>query len=60
MGAWDKFTGRDAMERSQEILRTKFPHERGLSAETAAAAQAGELEIVDDDPQSELLKEFNE
>ena len=57
---WDKFTGRDATERSQEALRHKLGFEKGLSAETAAAVHAGELEIVPDDPQSELLKDIHE
>jgi hypothetical protein len=57
---WREFTGADATERSQEILRTKFPHERGLSKQTMDAVHAGDLEIIEDDPQSELLKEINE
>jgi hypothetical protein len=57
---WREFTGHDATERSQEALRQKLGFEKGLSAETAAAVQAGDLEIVPDDPQSELLKEIHE
>ena len=57
---WDRFTGNDASDRSAEYLRGKFPHERGLSAETMDAVEAGELEIVPDDPQSELLKGISE
>jgi hypothetical protein len=33
---------------------------KGLSRETMDAVKAGELEIVDDDPQTEMLKEINE
>ena len=57
MGRWDKFTGADAALRFQEALRQKLGFEKGLSAETMAAVEAGELEIADDDPQAELLKE---
>lgn len=57
---WDRFTGADASQRSQDILREKFPAERGLSRETMDAVHAGELEIIPDDPQSELLREINE
>jgi hypothetical protein len=31
---------------------------KGLSAETMAAVQAGEAEIVGDDPQTQILKEM--
>jgi hypothetical protein len=57
---WREFTGRDATERSRDILREKFPHERGLSKQTMDAVHAGDLEIVPDELQSELLKDLNE
>lgn len=37
------------VESSERILREKDPPVKGLSAETAAAVERGELEIVDDD-----------
>lgn len=46
---WDLASGRLERERSQEILRDKIPPTKGLSAETAAAIERGELAIVDDD-----------
>lgn len=54
MGEWRDTLGRvfgDRIERaaSQRILREKDPAVKGLSAATAAAVEAGELEIVDDD-----------
>jgi hypothetical protein len=57
---WDNLAGKAAEERSQDILSQKYPVERGLSAETMAAVREGEVEIVDDDPQAELLQEIAE
>jgi hypothetical protein len=48
---WDSYADRK--------LRAAFVV-KGLSRETMDAVHAGELEIVEDDPQSELLKEINE
>jgi hypothetical protein len=41
-------------------VRQKIPQVRGLSAETMAAVEAGEVEIVDDDPQAQVLEELGE
>lgn len=55
---WDRFTGADERQRSQNILRDKIPAERGLSAETMAAVTDGQLEIDDDDPQAQKLRDL--
>lgn len=57
---WDKLTGADATQRSQEILKTKYPADRGLSPETTEEVKDGKLEIVDDDPQAGKLQEIAE
>lgn len=57
---WDRLTGAEEAERSQEILRDKFPAERGLSPETMDAVAAGEAEIIDDDAEAQALKELGE
>jgi len=57
MSKWDRFTGADAARRSQENIREKLGFEKGLSRQTMDAVQAGEIVIVDDDPQAELLKQ---
>jgi hypothetical protein len=44
-------------EVSQEILRTKFPATKGLSAETAEDVEAGLVEIEGDEPQTEMLRD---
>ena len=54
----DKLTGKDATERSQELLAEKFPAHRGLSQETLAEVIDGDAEIMGDDPQSEHLRDL--
>jgi hypothetical protein len=53
-GAWDERT------RGEEIARVKVPPVKGLSAETMAAIEAGELEIASDDDQSQMLARLAE
>ena len=52
-GFWDTVSRAvgDKIEResSQRILREKDPAVKGLSAETADAIEAGEIEIVEDE-----------
>lgn len=57
---WDHVSGADERHRGEEIVRQKVPRVRGLSAETMAAVEAGEVEIVDDDPQAQVLEELGE
>jgi hypothetical protein len=57
---WDHLSGADERRRGEEIVRHKMPQVRGLSAETMAAVEAGEVEIVDDDPQAQVLDELAE
>jgi hypothetical protein len=44
----DFLTGEPARRRHLEILARKNPATRGVSAGTAAALEAGEVELVDD------------
>ena len=57
MGFWDTVSravgDRIEREASQRILREKDPEVKGLSAETAAAIERGEVEIVDDDQEGQ-------
>jgi hypothetical protein len=51
----DFLTGEPALRRHREILARKDPAVRGVSAETAAALEAGEIELIDDgNPSLEL------
>ena len=53
-------SGWDERTRGQEIARQKVPPVKGLSAETMAAIEAGELEVASGDDQSQMLQEFAE
>jgi len=57
---WDQLSGKLEQRSSEEILRRKMPAHRGLSAETYAAVEAGELVIDDDDPQAQMLADSAE
>jgi hypothetical protein len=57
---WDLLSGADERRRGEEMVRQKVPQVRGLSAETMAAVEGGEVEIVDDDPQAQILGELAE
>jgi hypothetical protein len=57
---WEHVSGVDERRRGEEIVRQKVPQVRGLSAETMAAVETGEVEIIDDDPQAEILEELGE
>ena len=57
---YDYMSGKTAKDASEELLREKFPATLGLSAETMADVEAGRVEIDDDRPQAEILKELGE
>lgn len=57
---YDYLSGADKKQASADLLRDKFPATLGLSAETAADLEAGRVEIDDDRPQAQILKETDE
>jgi hypothetical protein len=54
---WDWLSGRDVRQWSRKILRLKYPHVRGFSRKTYDAIVRGDLEIMDDNPQLDLIIE---
>jgi hypothetical protein len=57
---YDYMSGKTAKDASEDLLREKFPATLGLSAETMADVEAGLVEIDDDRPQAQILKELGE
>jgi hypothetical protein len=57
---YDYMSGKTAKDASEDLLREKFPATLGLSAETMADVEAGRVEIDDDRPQAQILKELGE
>lgn len=55
---WDLLTGRYVRERGEELARQKVPQVRGLSEETMAQLAEEGDEIVDDDPQAQILQDL--
>jgi hypothetical protein len=57
---YDYLSGADKKQDSTDLLRDKFPATLGLLAETAADLEAGWIELDDDRPQAQMLKESGE